>query len=81
MKAKNNYSTKQDLKELENKLTGEMSKLRSDIVDMKDQMMSEFRKMREDHEIITGKHSMFDNTLDDHETRITKLESASTASI
>jgi len=95
MKIKNDYVTKQDIKKLRDEmkrdlrslsndnssLKEEFKSLKSDIVDMQDKLMGEFKKMGEDNEIITGKHRIMRDGLEDHEIRIIKLETVSTASI
>lgn len=62
-KMKKVFSTKEDLQQLEKKLT-------NNIVEFKDEILHEIIALREDITVITGYRDM----LEDHDKRIEKLE-------
>lgn len=70
--------TKSDLKLIQKLFSDEFSEkfsaakksLREDIVTFKDQILTEIKKLREDVAVITG----YKDQIEDHETRIEKLE-------
>ncbi|MDO8609230.1 MAG: hypothetical protein Q7R95_01660 [bacterium] len=75
------YATKEDLRSTTNELI-ELIKafrqeLKEDIVNFKDSILTEIVKLREDIAVTTGYRDM----IEDHETRISKLESKSTSKI
>lgn len=77
--------TQKDLDEIEKILSeqiGEKTKFlptKDDFYNKMDEMMIELKTIREEQSLITGKSAEHTDTLEDHETRITKLEQSSTA--
>lgn len=55
----------------------ELKKLRGDITGMKDTIMNELKAMREDDAAHQYQHQTTNDTLDNHEVRLRKLEKPS----
>lgn len=65
------YPTKNDLKqELQTAITDALKPLATSITTFKDEILHEIKGLREDHVLITG----YKDQIEDHETRIDKLE-------
>ena len=63
-----------EMDNLEEKLDDKMTLLRDDLAGMKDEIVGEIKTMREEYTAHQGAHSRQQETLDDHEERITSLE-------
>ena len=51
--------------------------MKDEIVEMKDEIMGELKSQQENQKIHNYSHSRINDDLDDHETRICKLEKTS----
>jgi len=63
-----------EMDDFKHELKDEMSLLRNDMGGMKDEIVGEIKAMREEYTAHQGAHSRQQETLDDHEERITSLE-------
>ncbi|MBI2420714.1 MAG: hypothetical protein HYV38_01370 [Candidatus Levybacteria bacterium] len=71
-----NYVTKQDLKGLEKSLDKKFRKFHDDVMNMLDKIMKELEAMREESTIGAYQTRELREEVDEHEKRITKLETA-----
>ena len=71
-KIKSEFATKDDLKAFATK--DDLKQVKDEIIEMKDEIMSELKSQQENQEVHTYSHSRINDDLDDHETRIRKLE-------
>ncbi|PJC76124.1 hypothetical protein CO010_03310 [Candidatus Shapirobacteria bacterium CG_4_8_14_3_um_filter_39_11] len=67
------FATKDDLKQVKD----EIVEMKDEIVEMKDEIMGELKSQQENQKIHNYSHSRINDDLDDHETRIRKLEKTS----
>jgi len=74
-KIKGEFATKDDLKAFATK--DDLKQVKDEIVEMKDEIMGELKSQQENQEIHNYSHSRINDDLDDHETRIRKLEKTS----
>jgi hypothetical protein len=58
------------------KITNRFDNLEGNLLDFKDEILGEIRDMRDENVLITGRNSINRDLLEDHETRIGKLETA-----
>ena len=63
-----------DMENLKDEIKDEMSLLRSDIAGMKDEIVTEVKAMREEFTVHQGVHERQQETLENHEKRIKKVE-------
>lgn len=63
-----------EIETLKDAMKDEMALLRSDVAEMKDEIVTEVKAMREEFAAHQGAHGRQQETLDDHEKRITPLE-------
>jgi len=63
-----------EIDDFKHELKDEMSLLRNDMAGMKDEIVGEIKAMREEDTAHQGAHSRQQETLEDHEKRITSLE-------
>lgn len=60
--------------EVGEQLTKSASDFNNNIVQFKDDILNELVKMRDDVKIVTGKYSEHEETIEDYEKRISRLE-------
>lgn len=63
-----------DMESLKDEMKDEMTLLRSDVAGMKDEVVTEIKAMREEFTVHQGTHIRQQETLENHEKRITSLE-------
>jgi len=63
-----------DMENLKHEIKDEMSLQRNDMAGMKDEIIGEFKAMREEDTAHQGAHTRQQETLENHEERITSLE-------
>lgn len=76
-----NFVTKDYLDEKFEKVDKKLSNFRSDVLDAVDEVMGEIKAMREEQELSSVKLSEHSDKLENHESRIEKLEKPRLASI
>jgi len=69
------------LDEMDEKLDKKLTKFRDDILTAVDGVMGELKDMREEQTLVSGKFSEHTDTLENHESRLQKLEKSNLASI
>ena len=70
------FATKKDLERFATKDDLKKYATKDDIINFKDEILGEIRDMRDENVLITGRNSINRDMLEDHETRIGKLETA-----
>lgn len=68
------YWTRLELERFSDKILDEMALLRNDVANIKDEIITELKTSREEFIAHQGSHLRKQETLDDHEKRISKLE-------
>mgnify|MGYP001559159018 FL=1 len=63
-----------DMENLKDEVKDEMALLRNDVAGMKDEIVTEVKAMREEFTAHQGAHERQQETLEDHEERIKKVE-------
>ena len=77
--AKVNHATKNDIKGLKanfKKLGNKFDGLKSDVLNMKVEIMSELKDIREEHDVHQFSHRRINDELQDHEKKIKRLEAS-----
>lgn len=68
------YATKDDIEDFKEEFNSKITEFKSEILDSVDAVMGEIKAVRENQEAHNFSHERIDDDLDDHETRIGKLE-------
>ena len=69
-----NILTKSRIRSLQDKLEDESALIREQNLKFKDEILNEIRAMREELTVTLGQYTRHEETLDNHEERITSLE-------
>lgn len=70
-----------ELEKFSDKILDEMALLRNDVANIKDEIITELKTSREEFVAHQGAHFRKQETLDDHEKRIAKLENSPLPSV